>query len=208
MFMPSGYAHVGSLDAELRANDVEWDVLGDDLYGAGEVSFSYTPSANGAAFEAGGIWVRLQVATQYSVDTLSVAALANRLGQLAVALDPSDAGGESLVSALEPLRAGALTAAMLRRVRDRLDLMLRDQQTAAALHFYVGEWLESLAMASRAAHQLSLPLEQLADPAVGRIGGAPVQSKPQHARSWRHAGGWPGSSGDSAGDPIARQRLV
>ena len=166
MFMPSGYARVASLDEQLRANDVEWSVLGDDLYGAAEVSFGYAPSTNGAAYEAGAVWVRLQVTTQYSVDTLRVAALASRLGQLAAALDPSDDGGESLVSALDPLRAGALTAAMLSRARDQLDLILRDQQRAASLYFYVGEWLESLAMASRAAHQLSVPLEQLADPSV------------------------------------------
>ena len=166
MYLPSGYASVTGLDTELRDRDADWDALGDAVYGHGVTPFAYArkPSANRAALQLGSNWVRLQVAARYRVDAIRVEDLTHTMGQLATAIDSSRRIDASLASTLQRLQAGVDAAMPLRRVRDRLDRALLDQPAAATVHFYVGEWLESLAMTARAARRLSVPLTQLTDP--------------------------------------------
>jgi hypothetical protein len=165
MLLAGGFARIDRLDERLQRAGADWSVLETDLAAAPEVDFGgiATPSTRQAAFTAGMLWVRLQVAGQYRPAGLRLQRHARRLTQMVELLDPVAAG---LAEQLQNLRAEAATGERLGWVRRELETLVQDLGEAEAVYFYLGEWLESLRTTGLAAWRLSEPLGQVGDPAA------------------------------------------
>jgi hypothetical protein len=160
-----GYSRVTDLDEELRRRGVDWSLVRDGL-SAPDPVFGYARALSPAhaALKAGQAWARLEVTALFHVDASQAAVLADRLVELAGAIDSTQVVYEPLASALRRLPSLAHDPASYERTRQALERLLQRQPDAVPVHFYLGEWLGSLELGARTARRLSIPLESVADP--------------------------------------------
>ena len=170
MMRLKGYAMLDPLDRALREQGAGWTQLGDDLSRPLEeeaFGFAVQPSPAQAAFTIGSLSKNLQVLRQYADDPGQAAIQAGILEDLLPIFDPSAAQQQNIVALLEQLGTfrGSATqrARLLARVRLGTEQLVCSHSEAAAAHFYLGEWLQSLKAAALAARDLSLPLGRTLD---------------------------------------------